>query len=155
MCLLLSLRPKMLIALIRDESNTYYCKDFWLKRVPQLQVQWNLYLRPPLYNGHFFLAATVFGGQSIHWLLFEPLYNGLLSTTATFFLRPLFLADSPYIGSSLNLSTTVSCLQRPLPSVPKVSVVEGFNCIDELPRFRTILKRSWFLVIVLKSPWIR
>lgn len=83
MCLLLSLRPKMLIALIRDESNTYYCKDFWLKRVPQLQVQWNLYLRPPLYNGHFFLAATVFGGQSIHWLLFEPLYNGLLSTTAT------------------------------------------------------------------------
>ena len=29
----------MLIALIRDESNTYYCKDFRLKRVSQLQVQ--------------------------------------------------------------------------------------------------------------------
>ena len=74
----------MLIALIRDESDTYYCKDFWLKRVPQLQVQSNLHLRQPLYNGHFFLVATVFGGQSIHWLLFEPLYNGHLSTTATF-----------------------------------------------------------------------
>ena len=35
---------------------------------------------------------------------------GLLSTTATFFLRPLFLADSPYIGSSLNLSTTATSL---------------------------------------------
>ena len=35
---------------------------------------------------------------------------GHLSTTATFFLRPLVLADSPYIGSSLNLSTTATSL---------------------------------------------
>ena len=35
--------------------------------------------RPPLYNGNSF------GGQSIHSLLFQPLYNGCLSTMATFF----------------------------------------------------------------------
>lgn len=78
----------MLIALIRDEGNTYYCKDFRFKQVPQLQVQSNLYLWPPLNNGHFFLASTVFCGQSIHWLLFEPLYNGHLSTTSHFRLSP-------------------------------------------------------------------
>ena len=31
-------------------------------------------LMPPLYKGHFF------GGQSIHSLLFQPLYTGHLST---------------------------------------------------------------------------
>ena len=36
-------------------------------------------------NGHLFTTATLFGGQSIHWLSFEPLYNGRLSTAATFF----------------------------------------------------------------------
>ena len=27
-------------------------------------------------NGHLSTTATFFGGQSIHWLLFKPLYNG-------------------------------------------------------------------------------
>ena len=35
--------------------------------------------RPPLYSGHFF------SGQSIHWLVFQPIYNGHLSTMETFF----------------------------------------------------------------------
>ena len=35
--------------------------------------------RLPLYNSQFL------GGQSIHWLLFRPLYNGRLSTISTFF----------------------------------------------------------------------
>ena len=47
-----------------------------------------------------------------------PLYNGHLSTTATFF------ADSPYIDSCLNLFS----LQWPVSSVPKVAAVERFSC---------------------------
>ena len=34
-------------------------------------------------NGHLSRMVTFLGGQSIHWLLFKPLYNGHLSTTAT------------------------------------------------------------------------
>ena len=36
-------------------------------------------------NGHLFTTATFFcsGGQSVHYLLFKPLYNCQLSTTAT------------------------------------------------------------------------
>ena len=48
---------------------------------------------------------------------------------ATSLQRPLFLADSPYFDSSLNLSTTVISLQQPLSSVPQVAIVERFNCI--------------------------
>ena len=52
--------------------------------------------------------------------------NGYLSTTA------IFLADSPYVYSCLNLSTTATSLQhRPLSSVPKMTVVERINCIFE------------------------
>ena len=41
-------------------------------------------------------------------------HNGHLSTTATPLQRPVFLADSPYIHSCLNLSTmaTFFCPQR-------------------------------------------
>ena len=35
--------------------------------------------------GHFSTTATFFGGQSIHRLLFKPLYNGHLSTAAKLF----------------------------------------------------------------------
>ena len=61
-------------------------------------------------------------------------FDRMLSTvkppqTASSPRRPLFLADSPVnIDSSLNLSTTVTSLQRPLSFVPKVAVVERFNC---------------------------
>ena len=48
--------------------------------------------------------------------------NNHLSTMAT------FLMDSPYIDSCLNLSTTATSLQRPLSSIPKVALVEMFNC---------------------------
>ena len=47
--------------------------------------------------------ATFWGGQSIHWLLFKPLYNGHLSTDGHF-----LGADSPYIDSCLDLSTTAT-----------------------------------------------
>ena len=59
--------------------------------------------RPPLYNGHF-----CFGGQSIRSLLFQPHYNGHLSTTAIF-----VSADSPYVHSCSSLTTTATSLQRP------------------------------------------
>ena len=39
----------------------------------------------PLYNGHLSTTAIFFGGQSIHSLLFQPFYNGHLCTTAIFF----------------------------------------------------------------------
>ena len=39
-----------------------------------------------------------------------------------------FSADSPYIHSCFNLSTTATSLQWPFSSVPKVAVVETFNC---------------------------
>ena len=60
-------------------------------------------------------------------------FDRMLSTveppqTASSPRRPLFFADSPYIDSCLNLSTTVTSLQRPLSFVPKVAVVERFNC---------------------------
>ena len=38
------------------------------------------------------------------------------------------LADSPYIHSCFNLSTTATSRQWQLSSVPKVAVVERFNC---------------------------
>ena len=44
----------------------------------------------------------------------RTLTNGHLSTTATFFV----LADSPYIGSCLNLSTTESATKA-CPQLPK------------------------------------
>ena len=95
-------------------------------------------LRPPLYN-------LSFGGQSIHSLLFQPLYNRYLSTTATSLQqspfhnghfstmatslqRPFFWADSPYVHYCFNLFTTATSLQRPLSSVPKVAIAERFNC---------------------------
>ena len=43
--------------------------------------------------------------------------------TVTSLQQPLFLVDSPYTESCLNLSTTFTFL-----SVPKVAVVKGFNC---------------------------
>ena len=39
--------------------------------------------QPPLHNGHLSTMAIFFGGQSIHSLLFQSLYNGQFSTTAT------------------------------------------------------------------------
>ena len=45
--------------------------------------------------------------------------------------RPLFMANSPYIDSCFNLT-----LQQPLSSVPKVAVLENFNC---MPLFTYIL----------------
>ena len=40
-----------------------------------------------------------------------------------------FLVDSPYIDSCLEiLSTTATCLQRSLSSVPKATIVERLNC---------------------------
>ena len=76
-----------------------------------------------LHNVHLSTAATFFSGQTIHWLLFQPIYNVHLSTAAT------FLADSPYIDSCFNLSTTATSLQWKLSSVPKVAVLERFKII--------------------------
>ena len=42
---------------------------------------------------------------------------------ATSLQQPLFLVDSPYTDSCLNLSATFTFL-----SFPKVAVVKGFNC---------------------------
>ena len=44
----------------------------------------------------------------------------------------IFLADSPFIDSCLNLSTTVTSLQWLLSPVPKVAALERFNCICKL-----------------------
>ena len=33
-------------------------------------------MEAPLYNGHLSPTAIFFGGQSIHSLMFHPLYNG-------------------------------------------------------------------------------
>ena len=73
---------------------------FW-QTVHTLTLVWTSVQWPPLYKGLFF------GRQSIHLLLFEPLYNGHLSTKA------FFLADSPYVDSCLNLCTMATSLQRP------------------------------------------
>ena len=51
----------------------------------------------------------------------------------------VLLADSPYIHSCFNPSTTATSLQWPLSSVPKVAIVERFNCA--VNSFRQIL--SW------------
>ena len=62
--------------------------------------------------------------------------------------RPLFLADSPYIDSYLNLSTMATSLQPPLSSVPKVAVVSGevqlylFSCWA-LPFHLSLQKEHW------------
>ena len=103
---------------------------------PRSQVQSNLHLWPHLHNGHLSTTATLFclAGQSIHWLLFKPLYNAHL-----IFLSPhrvsSFLAwgdfHSRFARSTIpeeKWGTTRSLLlQRPLSSVPKKSVVERFN----------------------------
>ena len=66
----------------------------------------------------------------------RTLTNGHLSTTATFFVP----ADSPYIGSCLNLSTTATSLQqkRLLKRVP--------NCQNNLSTtasfFQRLMKKS-------------
>ena len=53
-------------------------------------------------------------------LLFQPLYNGDLSTTAIFFWGG---------GRAVHVFTLLSTsLQWPLSSVPKVAVEETFNC---------------------------
>ena len=43
-----------------------------------------------------------------------------------------FFAESPCIHFRFNLSTTATSLQWPLFSVPKVAVVERFNCINKV-----------------------
>ena len=60
--------------------------------------------------------------------------NGHLFKTATSVQRSffIFLADSPYIHSYFNLSSMATSLQWPLSSVPKVAVVERFNCIKKV-----------------------
>ena len=62
-----------------------------------------------------------------HSLLFRKTVEP--SLTATYPQRPFFfLADSPYIHSFFNLSTTATSLQWPLSSVPKV---ERFDCTQK------------------------
>ena len=80
-------------------------------------------------NGHVSRTALFFSGQSIHSLLLKPLYNGHLSSTATSSMvtsqlwpplynshlstTAIFVADSPYIHSCFNLSTTTTSVQWP------------------------------------------
>ena len=45
------------------------------KRLQFLTQSYSI-LWPPLHNGHLSTTASFFGRQSIHWLLFQPLYNG-------------------------------------------------------------------------------
>lgn len=54
-----------------------------------LVKQQNLLKRPSPYNGHIFLSQRL----SIHSLLFEPLYNGHFSTTATANCANIFLKE--------------------------------------------------------------
>ena len=68
--------------------------------------------------------------RSIHWILFQPLYNGHLSSTAIF-----LPADSPYIDSCVNLFTTATCLLWPLYYIDT----------DEIPGFFLILKNHIFI----------
>ena len=84
----------------------------------------------PLYSSHFF------GGQSKHSLLFKPLYNGHLSTTAIF----LFLVDSPNIHSCLNLSTMVTSLQQPFFLVDSPYI---HSCLN-LSTMATSLQQPFF-----------
>ena len=46
---------------------------FWLRR---LRSQTPKSLESKGYADHLSPTATFFGGQSIHWFLFQPLYNG-------------------------------------------------------------------------------
>ena len=68
--------------------------------------------------------------------------NGSLFTTATTLQLLFFLADGPYIYSCFNLSTTATS-QCPLSSVPKVAVVERYNCI------RPISLETWNVVVLV------
>ena len=99
--------------------------------------------RPPLQNVHLSTTAIFWltvRWQSIHSLLLKPLYNGYLSTMATSSMvtsqlwpplynttslqqpplhnghlstTAIFVADSPYIHSCFNLSTTGTSVQWP------------------------------------------
>ena len=100
--------------------------------------------RPPLYNGHLSTMATSLqqpplnnGHLSITaiFLAYSPYSHSCFnfSTMATSLQRPFFLADSPYIHYVV--STSLQRLQRPLSSVPNVTVVGRFNC--NLTRFIT------------------
>ena len=59
---------------------------------------------------HLSTTAIFFGGQSIHSLLFPPLYN------------------SHFFGGQSIYSLVSTSLQWLLSSVPKVAAVERFNC---------------------------
>ena len=72
------------------------------------------------------LVCTLIYGKRMHYSPTSSnghLHNVHLSTAAT------FLADSPYIDSCFNLSTTATSLQWKLSSVPKVAVLERFKII--------------------------
>ena len=80
------------------------------------------------------LVCTLIYGKRMHYSPTSSnghLHNVHLSTAAT------FLADSPYIDSCFNLSTTSASLQWKLSSVPKVAVLERFKIIW---RWRRLIK---------------
>ena len=96
-------------------SNTRgfpYCKSFlWITSLVFPRIACLIITVEPLST-----TVSFFGRQSIHWLMFKPLYNSQFfwRTVHTLTLvwpslqRPVFLADSPYIDSCLNLSTTAN-----------------------------------------------
>ena len=95
-------------------------------------LQW-----PPLYNGHLSTMATSLQQPSLYkghlstmatFLQWPPHCHGHLSITTTSLQRPPFY-DSHFSLQTVSTFTLVSTsLQWPLSSVPKLAVVETFNC---------------------------
>ena len=90
-----------------------------------LKVRNDITVGPPLTATSLrrpFFGGEGGGGQSMYSLFFQPLYNGHLSTTASFFLGGR--------GRAVHVFTLLSTsLEWPLSSVPKVAVVQRCYCM--------------------------
>ena len=83
-------------------------------------------------------------------------YYGYSQTFTNYHLSTMaiVLADSPYIHSCFNLSTTATSLHQPLSSAPKVAIVKRFNCIKflKMPFYVHQEDMSWSDEIVMFGP---
>jgi len=79
----------------------------------------------PLYNGHFFGP----GRQSIHWLLYNPLYNSHLKSNGHY-----------YFNKSVSLTAKLTSQQRPVFSAANEQVVNGHS---EICFVRRVDDLSW------------
>ena len=62
--------------------------------------------------------ATFYGRQSMHWLLFKPLYNGYLPTTPTFFF--------PQVGHCGEVQLYVCYISRDCTELPGQANIKGY-----------------------------